>query len=253
MIVSKDPFSFISTLPPEKKDVYNIIRHAVVNLYLQPGLIVSIQDICEKFGMGRSPVRDALLRLEQDGLVNMLPQRGVRIALINPVRIEEERFLRFSVEKQVMARFMECYTTDDIAKLEEMIAEQKRVVTKEKIDPRKFLQLDDTFHQFFYKAIKMEFCLKIVSGVTGDYQRIRLLSVITGEEDPNIIQQHEEMVAAIAANNAKKVEEIFYVHLGKIDDEISMLQKQYEHLFIKSEEKEKENPLEGSDFLSKLV
>ena len=61
-------------------EVYPVLRRAIVELYLQPGATVSIKDICEYYKMGRSPVRDALMRLEQEGRVTLLPQRGTLIS-----------------------------------------------------------------------------------------------------------------------------------------------------------------------------
>ncbi len=53
-------------------EVYPVLRRAIVELYLQPGTVLSIKDICQHVEMGRSPVRDALIRLDQEGLVTLL-------------------------------------------------------------------------------------------------------------------------------------------------------------------------------------
>lgn len=252
MQISQDPFSFIEDMPTKNDDVYTALRYAIVNLYLAPGLIFSIQDLCEKLKMGRSPVRDALLRLEQDGLVEMLPQRGVRIALIDSSRVLQERFLRYAVEKDIMARFMEEHTGKDILCLQELINKQKEMMDSEKIDPRQFLNFDDEFHQFFYQAIHMDFCLKVVYSSTGDYRRVRLLNIITGEEDKNIIRQHEDILASILRKDMPKMEELFFAHISRVELDLDLLKERYGDLFVKNQE-EKINPLAGNDFLADLL
>ena len=87
----------------QEGEVYSVLRKAIVELYLQPGVILSMKDICEHLSIGRSPVRDALIRLDQEGLVTLLPQKGTMISQIDSWRVEQERFLRISVEEEVMA------------------------------------------------------------------------------------------------------------------------------------------------------
>ena len=72
----------------EGTDVYSILRDDIICLRLRPGTFFSIKDICEIYGVGRSPGRDALIRLAQEGLVTFLPQRGTMISTLDLERIE---------------------------------------------------------------------------------------------------------------------------------------------------------------------
>ena len=83
----------------EGHDIYTVLRDDIMGLRLKPGIIFSIKDICELYESGRTPVRDALIRLEQEGMITFLPQRGTMISRLDLRRIDNERFIRRSIEE----------------------------------------------------------------------------------------------------------------------------------------------------------
>ena len=109
----------------EGTDVYSILRDDIICLRLRPGTFFSIKDICEIYGVGRSPGRDALIRLAQEGLVTFLPQRGTMISTLDLERIDNERFIRRSIEENIMRDFVAIFSPSVILELEECIRDQK--------------------------------------------------------------------------------------------------------------------------------
>lgn len=67
----------------DNMEIYPVLRKAILDLYVCPGTELSIRNLCEYYHAGRSPVRDAVMRLQQEGLVTILPQRGIMISLID--------------------------------------------------------------------------------------------------------------------------------------------------------------------------
>lgn len=212
-------------------EVYPMLRRAIVELYLQPGAILSIKDICDHFEIGRSPVRDALIRLEQDGLVTLLPQRGTMISQIDLLRVEQERFLRLSVEEEVMKLFMACHTPSDIKLLHEALRRQQEFLGQKDLDMRGFLVCDDAFHQVFYTVVDKQFCLKTIQNVWGHYRRMRLLTCGNSASLQEILQQHSALITALQARDTELMCNIFHVHLRKLDREEQFLLKKYPYLF----------------------
>lgn len=234
----------------DENGAYATLRRQIVELRLQPGAILSIKELCEHFGLSRSPLRDALIRLGQEGLVTMLPQRGTMIAKIDFRRVEEERFLRVSVERQVMALFMQRHTAEDVARLEESVTRQNRCVTAG--DLRGFMDLDDDFHEIFYRAADKSFCASTIRHVSGHYRRVRLLSCVDSSISREILAQHYEMMAAIRTGDAGQVLRLFDRHLGKLDEEEPVFLRKYPDLFCQSEAFGKAGDLLGTDFLLSL-
>src|SRR5471030_2430341 len=74
--------------------IYNLLRQEIINLNLAPGLNISEKDISEKFKVSRTPVREAFVRLSKEGLLNIYPQKGSFVSLIDLSSVEEARFMR---------------------------------------------------------------------------------------------------------------------------------------------------------------
>lgn len=214
-------------------EVYPVLRRAIVELYLQPGATVSIKDICEHYKMGRSPVRDALMRLAQEGLVTLLPQRGTQISPIDLSRVDQERFLRLSVEEEVMKLFVACHTPSDIAPLQEILRQHHELCDKKAVDIRQFLFLDDQFHATFFSVTDKLYCLHAIQTMGGHYRRMRMLTCgANGPESlQEILRQHSALLTALQARDTETMRNVFQFHLRKLDREELIIQKQFPYLF----------------------
>ncbi len=231
-------------------DAYRLLRRSIVELQLKPGAILSIRDLCEHFGLSRSPLRDALIRLSQEGLVTLLPQRGTMISRIDFRRVEEERFLRVSVERQVMALFLRERGETDVARLEQSLVLQNASVAAG--DLRRFMDLDDDFHDIFYETAHKSFCASTIRHVSGHYRRVRLLSCVDSSISREILRQHQEMMAAIRTGDDAEVLALFDRHLGKLDEEEPVFLRKYPDLFQQSAAEKSGDSL-GTDFLLSLA
>jgi DNA-binding GntR family transcriptional regulator len=236
----------------QEGEVYSALRKAIVELYLQPGVILSMKDICEHLSIGRSPVRDALIRLDQEGLVTLLPQKGTMISQIDSWRVEQERFLRISVEEEVMALFMACHTSSDIYLLQDILRRQQECADKEGTHFREFLELDDEFHHLFYRVTDKEFCYQMIQNVSGHYQRMRLLSCGIGDRLREIIDQHNAMITALQSRDTEVMNNLFHLHLRKVDREERLVQKTYPNLFKGEGNIGSANPFWKFDYLQTL-
>lgn len=216
-------------------DLYSVLRRAIVEMYLEPGALLSIRDICEHFKIGRSPARDTLLRLDQEGLVTLLPQRGTMISLIDLNRVNEERFMRLSVEEAVMKVFMACHTPTDIILLQEVLRKENELLGMKNVDIRNFLLLDDRFHQIFYSVTKRLFSHQTLQSVSGHYRRIRLLSLEDNKKLTEIVKQHEGLITAFQARDTEMMQSIFHLHICKSEREEGKIVKKFPYLFQKYE------------------
>jgi DNA-binding GntR family transcriptional regulator len=233
-------------------EVYPVLRRVIVELYLQPGAVLSIKDICEHFEMGRSPVRDALMRLDQEGLVTLLPQRGTMISKIDLSRMEQERFLRLSVEEEVMKLFMACHTPSDITLLHEALRQQQELCVQKDVDIRRFLRLDDQFHQVFYTVADKLFCLQAIENVGGHYRRMRLLTCGVSTSMQEILRQHSALLTALQTRDTELMCNIFHFHLRRLDREERLVLKKYPYLFKNGSNHESASPLWKADYLQTL-
>lgn len=82
--------------------VYRLLYHNIMSVRLTPGTAVSEQEVSSYLDISRTPVREAFIHLSQDGLVEILPQRGTFISKIDTALIEENRFMRLTLERAVI-------------------------------------------------------------------------------------------------------------------------------------------------------
>ena len=249
----KEQISVLKEVISNNGEVYTTLRNAIVELYLQPGVILSIKDICEQLQMGRSPVRDALIRLDQEKLVTLLPQRGTMVSKIDLSLVEQERFLRFAVEEEVMKLFMACHSSSDLLPLYELVRQQQLICETENPDIRAFLQLDDQFHTIFYERTDKLFCLQCVENSSGHYRRMRLLTGGDGGGRlDEVVKQHNTMVTAFQTRDTDLMRRAFQLHLSKLEREERILIKKYPHLFNGTQEQEPINPIWQIDYLQTI-
>lgn len=130
---------------PASSQIYGFIRDAIVSMQLEPGQLISESALAAKFGVSRTPVREALIKLSNLGFVEVLPQRGTYVSRFSLDKILEARFIREALEVAVVSNLAANPDSRVIAEANRIIAEQK--VAAEVDDPLLFQSLDDQFHQ----------------------------------------------------------------------------------------------------------
>ena len=109
--------------------VYNALRNNIMSLQLKPGTVMSTQEIAQKLDVSRTPVREAFIRLQRDGLVDIFPQKETIVSRIDFNKVEQERFVRESLECSNIELFAEKCTRKDIGELELNIERQHATVS----------------------------------------------------------------------------------------------------------------------------
>src|SRR6266550_3939423 len=106
--------------------VFEQLRDMILSLKLVPGTALSRAKLQKQFGLSSTPIRDALMRLDEDGLVEVFPQSGTIVSLINVPLARQAQFLRRSIEQEVVRIHAEAPDSALIGKLREVIEEQSR-------------------------------------------------------------------------------------------------------------------------------
>lgn len=236
----------------EEYNIYSILQDDIVSLRLKPGTFFSIKDICEIYGVGRSPGRDALIRLEQEGLITFLPQRGTMVSRLDLERIDNERFIRKAIEENVLKDFIGLYSPTVILQMENCILEQKEHYRSG--DVRGFFEADERFHSIFFHETSRGYCEAVIEKECGNYKRMRLLTLMLDDVIiKNAIEEHEAIVVAVSTRDLDKLMYWFFLHINRIRAQERMLLKRFPDLFESPEEdrQQKRQVSEGlkSDFL----
>lgn len=220
---------FVRTTASE--EIYRTLREEILSLRFKPGEELNLQLLCEQLQVSRSPVRDALMRLGGDNLVDIFPQRGTRVSLINLKQVEEERFLRKSLEESAVKKLIYQGKEEDWHAMERIIEEQTAAMAKG--DFIAFLEADDSFHQTIFEAIGMGRIWRIIKAQGGNHHRIRLLSFYEKNVIANIIAEHQQMVAALRDKQMDTILNLQNNHLSKLLQETEIIVARYPNYFTK--------------------
>ena len=216
--------------------VYNQLREQIETLVLKPGTELNLTELSESLGVSRSPLRDALLRLERDSLVDIFPQKGTRVSYLDISDIRQERFMRMNLELGALKSFMDLELNDlakeaYVTRLKSLLLKQKAaLISGSYID---FLKADDEMHATFYSQLGYERAYAVLFSHTGNERRIRLLSSLAGNIANDIETQHEAIIDAIARGAKEEALELDRDHLNKIEDEYPMLIELFPQYFLK--------------------
>ncbi len=212
------------------QDIYEKIKDDIIYLRRKPGEELNIQALSEEMSVSRSPIRDALMLLQSESLVNMLPQRGCWVSLIDLDRVDEERLLRLSLEKCVLERLDGRLKHSDIASIEYYIALQKEAV--ETKDSQGFYSADDDMHHVYFEAAGLNNFWTLWIRETGNYRRVRLLSFDANGSAETNIAQHQALLEAFKRSNFNSALEIISEHIMKLNYEKDAIVKQHRDYFV---------------------
>ncbi|MBP5299465.1 MAG: GntR family transcriptional regulator [Lachnospiraceae bacterium] len=206
---------------------FRVLRDNIVSLDLKPGTLISENEMAMEFGVSRTPVREAIIDLAKAGIIEILPQRGSYVSLIDPSMVEESRFVRKILDKAVIELACEIAPKDVIDEIEENVHLQEFYLEKEDAD--RIYMLDNQFHYLIYKAAGKETTYDMSSTMMLHFDRVRTLSVET-VKDLKIVKDHREMLEAIKAGDKENAAFLVEKHLGRYKlDEVQMRQEHPEY------------------------
>ena len=119
--------------------VYETLKQEILDLRLKPGQMISENDICERFGVSRTPVRDALRLLQEQGFAETIPYRGTYVTLLSLDNIKQMIYMRVAVETMVLRDFLEVQTPMVMEDIRHSIAQQKAVIREPGFEPEAVL------------------------------------------------------------------------------------------------------------------
>ena len=194
--------------------VYHELRRAIMTLRYPPGMAMSTQEIATKLNVSRTPVREAFLRLQREGLVEMIPQRETMVSLIDLKRVEEERFIRESLEVAVVEPFLEKRSSADFQKLRNMVEEQRKCWEEERFSD--FIDCDNEWHEYMFAVAERSLAWETMMMVNGHYNRIRVLSVQVEETSVGVLQQHLKILDWLENGRTNEACQEIRNHVGKL-------------------------------------
>ena len=212
-----------NTFEPNREYAFRIVKDNIISMEIKPGSLIGEQEIATQLGISRTPVHEAYLELSKSKIVNILPQKGCSVSLIDYELIKESRFLRIAVETALLKEACDVITEEEIQQLYANIKLQQFYL---KNDPPKFYDLDNEFHKSIYVACNKLQCFYMVGLMSLHFDRVRSLSLRT-IKDNKLVSDHIAIADALAAHDKDAVVEAFNKHMSRFDLDWDIIKKEY--------------------------
>lgn len=184
--------------PPRLADrVFERLRADIVAGRLSPGTPMAELDLCDRLGVSRTPVREALIKLADIGLVNIYPQRGTFVAPISPEAFRHAQFIREHLECAMVAEAVRHIDATSLRQLNDILERQQEVALRGSgVD---FYEPDEQFHRTIARIARHEAVWTVVRESKVHFDRVRHLTLVEDEAHvPLLIEQHREIVVGLA-------------------------------------------------------
>lgn len=203
-----------------------VLKANIISMELAPGAMVSENELAAQMGLSRTPVREALMDLAKCRVVDVLPQRGSRIALIDYALVDEARFARAVLEVAILEQVCERATAADIAQLRQNIRLQMMSQEPGMEESFEMMELDDAFHEMLFRIARKENTFVMLGSMTIHFDRVRSLA-LNVVKDSKIIADHQEICEAIAARDTERAKAVMTEHLTRVKVDEEAIRKAY--------------------------
>ena len=238
MTSAEIPYKFlVNAATPQRgnvtQSVTDQLREAIVSLELKPGEILDKGAICERLGVSRFPVSEALARLQAEGLVEILPQRGTRVSRVKVGDVVEYMLIRKALESEAVRALVARKPEGVLDRLEANLAEQAKAARKS--DRETFHKYDVEFHDILFTAMRFDRIRTMIEQARANLDRARLLIL-----DPRRLTvthaEHKAIADAIGSGDADRAAAAMRNHLDKVTGELLIFARQRPDLFADSEQ-----------------
>ncbi|WP_448951427.1 GntR family transcriptional regulator [Labrys neptuniae] len=210
--------------------VYDDLREAIVSMHLVPGTPLQEKALTQRFGVSKTPVREALIRLAEDGLVDIFPQSGTFVSRVPVAAIPEAVVIRRSLEDTAVRRLIEIATEADIASLDAILARQRMLADLG--DKDAFHQADEAFHHAIAVIAGYPGIPRLLRQVKVQMDRARRLTLPVAGRMQHVVAEHGVIRDAIARRDVEAASTAMRAHLGAVVPDIDRLRLDYPDYFV---------------------
>lgn len=194
--------------------VVDALRDDIITMGLKPGDVISESDIAGRYGVSRQPVREAFIRLAQQGLLLIRPKRATVVKKISPLGVRQSRFIRESIEVEIIRRVAGQPSDDAADVLNTLIADQEAASAAN--DSRRFHTLDELFHRTLARLAGVEYAWQLIDDHKMQLDRVRYLTLGVSSTQ-RAIAEHKQIVEAVAKADPAGAETAMRAHLARAE------------------------------------
>lgn len=196
---------------PLRDVVFNTLRQAILKGELAPGERLMEIQLAERLGVSRTPIREAIRKLELEGLVKMVPRKGAEVAKISEKNLNDVLEVRRALEELAVELACQRLAVEDIAKLKEQNA--KMAEQMDNADSTLMAQADEEFHDIIYYGTGNDRLVQMLNNLREQMYRYRLEYIKDRSSRANLIREHDAIIAAMESRDVVQAKSVMYKHI----------------------------------------
>ncbi len=224
-------------MPDISTTIFEELKRELVSLKIRPGEKINEADICDRYSVTRPSVRAAFQRLQDIGLLEVVPYKGVTATLISLSSVHQMIHLRTAVESWIIRDFIASGPSPFVMEeLEHNLRMQKLHIQADPVDEKEFFRLDSAMHQCWFDHVH---CSEIWNMVQKDinYERFRMMDFVRTQGYPDIVSDHEKLLETIREGRQDAVMPILSIHLNAgLARMGNLIREEYRDYFVLDEE-----------------
>jgi DNA-binding GntR family transcriptional regulator len=204
-----------------KNWAYETIKKWILNFDLESGKQIHIESIAAKLGTSRTPIREALVKLESEGLVKAIPRVGFFVTEVTAQDLKKLLELRELLEGYAAEKAAPFFNEEDIKLLAKL--QKQSVESVEQGNFTKFLEIEVAIHSSIIEHSQNSYLLRIIDSLKDLTYRERLLSVRSIENVRESLNEHKEIIEALRLRNGKLAGQSMRKHINRVQKRILLM------------------------------
>jgi DNA-binding GntR family transcriptional regulator len=205
-----------AAVPEAGQTAYRRLREAIASGQFHPNERLVEASVATRLGVGRTAVRAALVRLDQEGLVTLEPNRGARVRLISDGEALEIEEVRATLEAMLTRRAATRATPADLRELRQVVVEMRQRVDKK--DAIGYSDLNARFHQRIWAAADHATASRLVGSLKSQSIRLQYQTILRPGRTERSLREHEAIFSALKARDPDAAEEAMLAHLAEVQE-----------------------------------
>jgi len=202
---------------PLREIVFETLREAIISGVLKPGERLMEVQLAEEMGVSRTPVREAIRKLELENFVVMVPRKGAYVADLSTKDIVDVFEIRAALEALAAGLAAERITDEELEELQQILVQSTKSQSLEEI-----IAIDTKFHDALYRASRNERLVQIISNLREQIQRFRSTTLASPGRLKDTLEEHKKIVDAVSERNVQLAQQLAVEHIDNAEN--SMLE-----------------------------
>jgi DNA-binding GntR family transcriptional regulator len=210
----------LDSYKPLRELVLEAIREAIINGTLKPRERLMEIQMAEELGVSRTPIREALRKLELEGFIVMVPRKGAYVADVSLKDVADVFEIRAALEALAAGLAAERITDEEMEEMERLLVEKGEAINN--CDMERLVEVDTKFHEAIYQASRNQRLFTIINNLREQIQRFRATSLSFPGRMKQSLEEHRKIVEAIQSRSVNRARQVAQEHIENAEN--SMLE-----------------------------